>query len=124
VKTKLFLSELNGLVEEQSYAFWSWMLKNSIKIKKTIIPLNNKLFDYLSKILWLYIYNPLVLYFISSILINTNEKNPLKATQFIVSTFCVVIFVAQLSYFYFEKRFLNIKDRYTTNNSYSSNPND
>ena len=100
------------------------LIINQISNSKTIIPLENKLFDYLGKISFgLYIYNPLILYFISFLLLDTNENKPLKATLFIVSTFTAVILVAHLSYFYFEKRFLNLKNRFTTIESYSSNPN-
>ena len=100
------------------------LIINQISNSKTIIPLENKLFDYLGKISFgLYIYNPLVLYFIPFLLLYIDENNPLKATIYIVSSFSAVILVAHLSYFYFEKRFLNLKNRFTTIESYSSNPN-
>lgn len=100
------------------------LIINQISNSKSIISLENKLFDYLGKISFgLYIYNPLVIYFLSLLLLDMNGNKTLKATLFIISTFSVVIIVAHLSYFYFEKWFLKLKNRFTTIESYSSNPN-
>lgn len=99
------------------------LIFNQINNPKPLVPLENKLFDYLGKISFgLYIYNPLVIYFLSVFLLNDNTNWLLKSILFITSTFCAVILVSHISYFYFEKRFLKIKNRYTTIESYSSNP--
>lgn len=99
------------------------LIFNQINNPKPLLPLENKYFDYLGKISFgLYIYNPLVIYFLSLLMLNNDSKGLLKSISFIALTFFTVILVSHISYFYFEKRFLKLKNRYTTIKSYSSNP--
>ena len=97
---------------------------NQIKNPSPILSLENRVFDYLGKISFgLYIYNPLLIYLISIFFLNDNTNGLLKIILFVLITFGAIILVSHLSYFYFEKRFLNLKNRFTTIESYSSNPN-
>ncbi len=88
---------------------------NQINNPSPIFSLENKVFDYLGKISFgLYIYNPLLIYFTSRFLLNNGTSGLTKIILFMVCTFCAVILVSHLSYFYFEKRFLKLKTKYTT----------
>ena len=91
------------------------LIFNQINNRKPLIPLENKIFDYLGKISFgLYIYNPLVIYFLSIFLLNDNTNKILKTILFSTLTFCLVILVSHISYFYFENRFLKLKNKYIT----------
>jgi peptidoglycan/LPS O-acetylase OafA/YrhL len=97
------------------------LIFNQINNPKPMISLENKFFDYLGKISFgLYIYNPLVIYFLSIFLLNDNTNGLLKSGLFITLTFCTVILVSHISYFHFENRFLKLKNRYVTVNSVAS----
>lgn len=97
------------------------LIFNQINNPKPIIPLENKFFDYLGKISFgLYIYNPLVIYFLSFCLLNDNTNGFLKSVIFITLTFSTVILVSHLSYFHFENRFLRLKNRFITVQSAAS----
>lgn len=91
------------------------IILNQINNPSPIFSLENKVFDYMGKISFgLYIYNPLLIYFTSSFLLNNSISGITKTILFVVCTFCAVILVSHLSYFYFEKRFLKLKTKYTT----------
>lgn len=98
---------------------------NQIQNPKKLFSLENKVFDYLGKISFgLYIYNPLIIYSLSSLFYNQLQNQYfIKITLIIVLNFGLAIIMAHISYHYFEKRFLEIKHRYTTIESFSSNPN-
>lgn len=97
------------------------LIINQISNPKPLISLENKLFDYMGKISFgLYIYNPLVIYFLSIYLLNDNTNVFLKSVLFIIFNFCIVIAVSHFSYFFFEKRFLNLKDKFITIQSSAS----
>ncbi|WP_269686370.1 acyltransferase family protein [Flavobacterium lacustre] len=98
------------------------LIINQIYNPKTIIYLENRCFDYLGKISYgLYIYNPLIIYFLNFYLFDVNCKNVyIKSMLIIVTTFSLVILVSHISYFYFEKHFLKIKHRFATVESCSS----
>ena len=97
------------------------LIFNQINNPKPVIPLENKFFDYLGKISFgLYIYNPLLIYFLTIFLPNDNTNGNLKSLFFVTLTFCSVILVSHISYFYFENRFLKLKNRYITVKSSAS----
>jgi peptidoglycan/LPS O-acetylase OafA/YrhL len=100
------------------------IILNQINNPSPILSLENKVFDYVGKISFgLYIFNPLLIYFTSSFLLNNSSSGITKTILFVVCTFCAVILVSHLSYFYFEKFFLKLKYKYITIENYSSNPN-
>lgn len=98
------------------------LILNQISDSKPVVSLENKVFDYLGKISFgLYVYNPLVIYFLSFCFLPLKITNDfLKMTLVIVMNFSLVILIAHLSYFYFEKRFLKLKNNYTTVQSAAS----
>jgi peptidoglycan/LPS O-acetylase OafA/YrhL len=97
------------------------IILNQINNPSPILSLENKVFDYVGKISFgLYIFNPLLIYFTSSFLLNNSSSGITKTILFVVCTFCAVILVSHLSYFYFEKRFLKLKTKFTTVESAAS----
>lgn len=97
---------------------------NQINNPKPLISLENRVFDYLGKISFgLYIYNPLVIYLLSSQLTHLPVENLyLKTGVLFLITFLVIVLVSHISFFYLEKPFLAIKHKYTTVESSASNP--
>lgn len=98
---------------------------NQIQNPKKIFSLENKVFDYLGKISFgLYIYNPLIIHSLAS-LFNNQLQNQyyIKIALILILNFSLAIIIAHISYHYFEKRFLKIKHKFTTIESFSSNPN-
>lgn len=99
---------------------------NQVNNTKPLISLENKIFDYLGKISFgLYIYNPLVIYLLSIVFLQLDIKINyiLKMGLIVVLNFTIIIFISHISYYFFEKRFLKMKNKYTTIESFSSNPN-
>lgn len=97
---------------------------NQINNPNPLISLENKIFDYLGKISFgLYVYNLIAIEYLNKLMIFVHlEKNYLFVLIFIVSSFFITISLAHLSYNYFEKRFLKMKLRFATVESFSSNP--
>ena len=95
---------------------------NQVNNSRRLISLENKAFDYLGKISYgLYIYNPLIIFLASFIikpfLIDHNILNLIIIYAF---TIILVILISHISYFYFEKQFLNFKDKFAVVKSKSS----
>jgi len=89
---------------------------NQIDNPKKLISLENKFLDYLGKISFgLYVYNPLVIYlmayFFNSFII---DNSLVKKTLIYGLVIITIILVAHISYNYFEKHFLKLKDKYIT----------
>lgn len=95
---------------------------NQINNPEKIISLENKFFDYLGKISFgLYVYNPLVI-FLMAYVFNLFSINNILIKQILIYVFAIlaIIFVAHISYNYYEKRFLKLKTKYTTIESVAS----
>lgn len=95
---------------------------NQISNPKKIISLENSVMDYLGKISFgLYVYNPLVIYLMSYLFLLLPIDNKLVKTGLVfLLVIPAIIGVSHLSYHYFEKRFLKLKNKYTTVQSASS----
>ena len=95
---------------------------NQINNPKKLISLENKIFDYLGKISFgLYVYNPLVIYLMTFLFNFFVIKNTfIKQSLIYVLVIPALILVAHISYNYFEKRFLKLKNKYTTVQSVAS----
>lgn len=87
-----------------------------------LISLENKVFDYLGKISYgLYIYNPLIIYFVSILLSKViTNGSILNIIAIYVITGVLVVLVSHFSYFYFENWFLKFKDKFAVIKSKSS----
>lgn len=95
---------------------------NQIDNPKNLISLENPVFDYLGKISYgLYVYNLLIIWLLSLLL-----KDRLFGDSFwsliIIYPLCIggVILTAHISYFYFESKFLKLKNKFAVIRSRSS----
>lgn len=114
---------ITSIIDHEIIAIFTLVIIfNQINNPKKIISLENYFFDYLGKISFgLYVYNPLVIYLMSHVFNYFLIKNQLlKQTLIYIIVVPAIVLVAHLSYFYFEKRFLRIKNKYTTVQSVAS----
>lgn len=114
---------LYNIIEHEVFAFFTLIIiVNQISNPKRVISLENRVFDYLGKISYgLYIYNPLMIYLVSLVMKNIIKvESEMNLVIIYMVTTISIIFVAHLSYFYFEKPFLRLKSRFTTIESRSS----
>jgi len=89
---------------------------NQIGNPNKMLNLENKVFDYLGQISYgLYIFHPLVIYWMSFLINQIGIENK-SLKQFIIylTVFAGTVIIAHFSYHNFEKRFLKLKTRYTT----------
>ena len=82
---------------------------------KSIITLENSVFNFLGKISYgIYMYHMIVVVFVIRLASKFTDEGSLMANVFIYGfSVMLTIFIAWLSYEYFEKRFLKLKDKYT-----------
>lgn len=93
---------------------------SQIEQKNRIINLEHKIFDFLGKISYgIYVIHPLVAIWISKLIVFKNNN---VINYFIVYIVCITttILLSYISYEYFEKKFLKIKNKYTTIESKST----
>ncbi len=88
------------------------------QIQKTsrIINLDTSFFDFVGKISYgIYVIHPLVIFYLSKAITFSNKTNKYFNYLFVYfSVFLTTIILAYLSYEFFEKRFLFLKERYST----------
>ena len=97
------------------------LIFNQIHNPKPIINLENAYFDFLGKISFgLYVYNPLVIFFMQKIINNLAVNTVLKMVLVYTSVFCALILVSYLSYKYYENYFLKFKKNFIRVNSFSN----
>lgn len=83
--------------------------------KKPLIDLENRFFDLMGKLSYgMYIIHPLVIFYYSLLLSRWPVNDSLKPFIVYTGSLLFTIAVAWLSYEFFEKRFLHIKDRFST----------
>lgn len=95
---------------------------NQINNDKKLVSLENKIFDYLGKISFgLYIYNPLVIVILAGLLKKFSYLNyHLFLVSIYVLAFFSVVLVSHISYYFFEIKFLKMKQNFTTIQSAAS----
>jgi len=82
--------------------------------KNRIVKLDNRWMDALGKISYgIYMIHPLVLFYLAKVISLTDAGNLLNYLGVYGAVFGTTILVAHLSYRYFEKPFLRMKDRYS-----------
>ena len=85
-----------------------------IEKKNRIINLDNLLFSFIGKISYgIYVIHAIVIFYLSKI-ISCSENTLLNFTFVYTSVLLATIFLAYLSYEYFEKRFLKMKERFSS----------
>ena len=91
-----------GLIVNQSFS------------KKPLINLENRVFDLLGKLSYgIYIIHPLIIYYYYLLLSLFKIEYLTKVIVFYAGSVLITIFIAWLSYEFFEKRFLRMKDRFS-----------
>jgi peptidoglycan/LPS O-acetylase OafA/YrhL len=95
---------------------------NQVSVSKRLFSLENNLLDYLGKISFgIYIYNPIIIYFFTKYFYFLNGYNILiQIILFTVLSIIGTILVSHLSYFYFENKFLKLKEKFVVVNSSNS----
>lgn len=92
-----------------------FLIIGQIEKSKRIINLDIPFFDFIGKISYgIYVIHPLLIYYLSKSLIFSDKTAIYNYIILYVTVFITTIFLAYISYFYFEKYFLNMKDRYST----------
>jgi len=93
-----------------------------INVKNRIINLENTVFSYIGKLSFgLYVYHPLVIILAYKYLnFNLFESLYLNVVSVFVFVFFATLSVSHISYFYFERWFLNLKSRYSVVDSSNS----
>lgn len=91
-----------------------FLIIGQIKIKNRILNLETNLFDFLGKISYgIYVIHPLLIFMFSKILSQVTMPDTYKYFIVYFSIFGTTILIAHLSYKYFEKYFLNLKEKYS-----------
>jgi peptidoglycan/LPS O-acetylase OafA/YrhL len=111
-----------GIINHEIVALVTVLLIfNQIHNPKPIINLENAFFDFLGKISFgLYVYNPLVIFFMQKIINNLAVNTVLKMVLVYTSVFCALILVSYLSFKYYENYFLKFKKNFIRVNSFSN----
>lgn len=94
-----------------------FLIIGQIQIANRIINLENSLFKFIGKISYgIYVIHPLVIFYLSKLL---NFSSNTDISNYVIVYFCVfvtTIIFAYLSYELFEKKFLTLKEKYSSNN--------
>jgi peptidoglycan/LPS O-acetylase OafA/YrhL len=91
------------------------LIIGQIQKSKRIINLNISFFDFIGKISYgIYVIHPLVIFYLSKIIILSDQTDIYNYIFVYGSVFAVTIGLSYISYSYFEKYFLNMKDKYST----------
>ncbi len=107
----LFDSEMHAV-------FYSIIIVNVSTNPRTLVNLENKIMNFLGRISYgLYVYHMLIIWVLSLILKNRIQAlSPNKSIQYVIIyalIYSITIFVAYLSYRYFESYFLKLKARFS-----------
>jgi peptidoglycan/LPS O-acetylase OafA/YrhL len=91
------------------------LIIGQIEKSKRIVNLNIQFFDFIGKISYgIYVIHPLVIFYLSKIIILSDQTDIYNYIFVYCSVFGVTIVLSYISYSYFEKHFLNMKDKYST----------
>lgn len=96
------------------------LIIGQIRKTKRIINLDLPVFDFVGKISFgIYVFHPLVIFYLSKVLIFHDGRGSNYFLVYFLSL-ALTLVVAHLSYFYFEKRFLSLKGKYSAVKSSAS----
>lgn len=89
------------------------IITGQINIKNRIINLEMWFFDFLGKISYgIYVYHPLLIFLLSKVINRISIRRDYKYALVYLSVIGITILLAYISYEYFEKYFLKLKDRF------------
>ncbi len=115
----LFLTAINkfhfiSVIDNEIIAFTAILvIIGQINIKNRLVNLETKAFDYLGKISYgIYVIHPLLIFLFSKLIAGLNVTPLYKYVIVFAVIIGSTIFVAHLSYTYFEKYFMNFKKRF------------
>lgn len=92
-----------------------------INIKNRLISLNTSFFDFFGKISFgIYVYHPLIIFYCAMFLKDLKMQNSIKYAIVYSSVFIITIIVSYLSFNYFEKGFIRLKEKFTVVKSSAS----
>ncbi|WP_410528623.1 acyltransferase family protein [Sphingobacterium sp. UDSM-2020] len=86
-----------------------------VKVQHRVVNLENKVFSYIGKLSFgLYVYHPLIILIFSKYLkFNFFDSDTLNAVIVFITVLGSSIIISHLSYYYFEKKFLNRKVKFS-----------
>lgn len=91
------------------------LIIGQIEKRNRIINLNTPFFDFIGKISYgIYILHPLVIFYLAKVLVFTTPATTFNYFLVYASVFVTTIGLSYVSYSWFERWFLKLKDRYTT----------
>ena len=97
------------------------MIIGQIIVTKRIVNLENRLCDFIGKLSYgIYVIHPLIVLLLSKLFKELNIEKNFKYALMYCSVLSTTIFVAWLSYNYFEKPFLKLKSKYAVIQSSNS----
>jgi peptidoglycan/LPS O-acetylase OafA/YrhL len=80
----------------------------------TLVSLDNKVFNFLGKISYgIYVIHPLIIFLYASILNSLNLNSPVKYILVYTGVLFFTIVIAYLSYEFYEKRFIKLKEKFS-----------
>ncbi|MCB9033121.1 MAG: acyltransferase [Chitinophagales bacterium] len=92
-----------------------FLIIGQIEKSNRIVNLNISFFDFIGKISYgIYVIHPLIIFFLSKIIVISYKSVALNYILVYFSVFATTIILSYISYHYFEKRFLDMKDKYST----------
>lgn len=91
-----------------------FLIVGQIEKDKRLINLNNPFLDFVGKISYgVYVIHPLIIFYLSKTISLSNERNVYGYILVYGAVFTTTIFIAYISYAFFERRFLADKDKYS-----------
>ena len=92
-----------------------FLIIGQIEKSNRLINLNISCFNFIGKISYgIYVIHPLIIFYLSKIIFFSNKTGVLDYMFVYFLVFATTIAISYISYHYFEKRFLNMKDKYST----------
>ena len=116
----IFLSTINqfhisSIIDNELISFVTvFLIISQTEKSKRLINLNTSFFDFIGKISYgIYMIHPLIIFYLSKVLVFSNDDSIYNYIIVYCAVFSITIFVAYISYSYFEKYFLDMKDKYS-----------
>ncbi len=97
------------------------LIIGQINLKARVVNLNKNILDYLGKLSYgIYVYHPLIIYLLSFFISDLNFNIYIKIFIVIASILIITVLVSHISYNFFEKKFIKLKDNFAVIKSSNS----